>query len=86
MYYHYIQNEMRMNHLYLKNQVGMYRSFNHARGRDNDTDANEDRSRDYQSQKSRLGASRLRLINDRIARHENRRNDINVTHWDMVEE
>lgn len=63
----------------------MYRSFNHARGRDNDTDANEDRPRDYQSQKDRLGASRLRLINDKVARHENRRNDINVTHWDMVE-
>lgn len=76
---------MRMNHLYLRNQIGMYRSFNHARGRDNDTEENDDRPRDYQRQKERLGASRLRLINDRRERHEHRRNDINVAHWDMVE-
>lgn len=63
----------------------MYRSFNHARGRDNDTEENDDRPRDYQRQKERLGASRLRLINDRRERHEHRRNDINVAHWDMVE-
>ncbi len=74
-----------MNHLYLKNQFGMYRSFNHARGRDNDTEENEDRPRDYQRQKERLGTSRIRLINDRRVRHEHRRKDINVAHWDMVE-
>ena len=74
-----------MDHLYLRNQTGVNRYFNHARGRDNDAEEVVDYPHDYHRQKERLGASLTRLVSERTARHERRSLDIEVAHWDMVE-
>ena len=74
-----------MDHLYLKNIKGTNLYFNHARGRENDSEETEERPRDYHRQKERLGLSRSRLISERRTRHERRKPDLNVAHWDMVE-
>lgn len=76
---------MRMDHLYLRNQTGTDSHFNHARGRDNDTEEVAERPRDYRRQKERLGNSRSLLIDERNERHEHRREDLDVSHWDMIE-
>ncbi len=74
-----------MDHLYLKNQTGSAKEFNHARGRDKDAEGEVDYPRDYRRQKERFNVSRQRLIHERRVRHEHRRKDLNVSHWDMVE-
>ena len=74
-----------MDHLYLRNQTGTDSHFNHARGRDNDAEEVVDRPRDYRRQKERLDVSRQRLIHERRERHEHRREDLNVSHWDLIE-
>ena len=74
-----------MDHLYLRNQTGTDSHFNHARGRDNDAEEVVEHPRDYRRQKERLGISRTRLIHERDERHEHRREDLNVSHWDMIE-
>jgi hypothetical protein len=74
-----------MDHLFLRNQTGMNRYFNHARGRDKDAEEVLDHPRDYHRQKERLGTSRTRFISERTVRHEHRSQAIEVAHWDMVE-
>lgn len=74
-----------MDHLFLRNQTGTDSHFNHARGRDNDAEEVVDHPRDYRRQKERLGISRTRLIHEREERHEHRREDLDVSHWDMIE-
>lgn len=74
-----------MDHLYLRNQAGTDSHFNHARGRDNDAEEVVEHPRDYRRQKERLGISRTRLIHEREERHEHRREDLDVSHWDMIE-
>ena len=74
-----------MDHLYLRNQTGTDSHFNHARGRNNDAEEIVEHPRDYRRQKERLGVSRQRLISERRERHEHRREDLNVSHWDLVE-